>query len=480
MTLIILIVLFLGLFLIATSRITNINKAAVAIFMGTVGWVLYVSYGSDFIMSAHPGEYIDFLNGTLGSSTTVKEYIAQYVFMKYVGQAAEIVLFLLATMTIVEVLDNNGCFDFINALLKTRRSRKLLWTLAAVTFLLSANLDNLTTTILMLTLMHRIVNNRRQRMALGATILISATCGGALTVIGDPVGLVLWNMGAIEATNYSLSLLLPCLVAWALPVWLIGRTLPERVDCQWMAMPYRGDDTRLRPWQRLLMLFVGIGGLWFIPSFHNITKLSPFLGALCVLSVLWIVNELVNRKLLSAGQLDSRRPQILKYGVIQMMLYVMGIMLMLGVVRETGTLQTLSSWWEEYVAAWCRENHINDIWISGILSGMMGGLVDSFASAMSFISMDTVEPLLPSVSPDAVIPDFRMQYAVNGLYWKVVAYCSAMGGNLLAVGSVSGMALLKMEHMHVGWYLKNVGWKAVFGALAGLVLMWAMSFLEWM
>jgi len=196
--------------------------------------------------------------------------------------------------------------------------------------------------------------------------------------------------------------------------------------------------------------------------------------------VLWIVNELVNRKLLSAGQLDSRRPQILKYGVIQMMLYVMGIMLMLGVVRETGTLQTLSSWWEEYVAAWCRENHINDIWISGILSGMMGGLVDSFASAMSFISMDTVEPLLPSVSPDAVIPDFRMQYAVNGLYWKVVAYCSAMGGNLLAVGSVSGMALLKMEHMHVGWYLKNVGWKAVFGALAGLVLMWAMSFLEWM
>ena len=111
---------------------------------------------------------------------------------------------------------------------------------------------------------------------------------------------------------------------------------------------------------------------------------------------------------------------------------------------------------------------------------MMGGLVDSFASAMSFISMDTVEPLLPSVSPDAVIPDFRMQYAVNGLYWKVVAYCSAMGGNLLAVGSVSGMALLKMEHMHVGWYLKNVGWKAVFGALAGLVLMWAMSFLEWM
>ena len=449
MTVIIISFLFLAYFLIATERLTNINKAAIAVFAGTVGWVLYVSYGSNYVLSEHPQEYFDFLSGAVSNSTVVKEYIAANVFLKYVGQAAEIVLFLLATMTIVEVLDNNGCFDFILQLLRTRKSKKMLWTLSAVTFLISANLDNLTTTVMMLTMMHRIVNNRRQRLFLGAAIVISATCGGALTVIGDPTGLVLWNMGAVEATNYSMSLLIPCLIAWALPVWLIGRQLPERVDCQWTAMPYRGDDTRLKPWQRLLMHFVGIGGLWFIPSFHNITKLSPFLGALCVLSVLWVVNEIVNHRLLAADQMSQRRPQVLKYGVIQMMLFVMGIMLLMGVVKETGAFGLLSDWWEQYVATWCQANGFDDVLPAGILAGAMSSVVDSFATAMSFISLEEVVP-------------------PNEGYWKVIAYCTAMGGNLLAIGSMSGMALLKMERMHMGWYFKNIGWRVLLGAMAGL------------
>ena len=121
--------------------------------------------------------------------------------------------------------------------------------------------------------------------------MIAANCGGVLTVIGDPEGLVLWNMGAVTATSYSASLALPCLIAWILPTWWIGRSLPERMEVDSVVMPYRGDDTNLNVWQRLLMLVVGIGGLWFIPTFHNITKLSPFLGALCVLSIVWVVNE---------------------------------------------------------------------------------------------------------------------------------------------------------------------------------------------
>lgn len=152
---------------------------------------------------------------------------------------------------------------------------------------------------MMLTIMHGIIPSRRQRMFYGSAILLSANCGGALTVIGNPEGLVLWNGGAVTATSYSMSLLLPCLATWLVPTYLISRSLPERVDTEWIVMPYRGDDTRLNVWQRLLMLFVGIGGLWFIPTFHNISKLSPFLGALCVLSVLWIVNEIFNRKLMN-------------------------------------------------------------------------------------------------------------------------------------------------------------------------------------
>ena len=260
---IIIAILVIGYLLIATSSLTKVNKAAIAVFTGTVGWVLYICYGTHFVMSQHPMEYTDFLQGAIPTSTAVKHYVAENIFIKYVGRGAEIVLFLLATMTIVEVLDNNGCFDFFKQLMKTRRSRKLLWTISILTFLVSANLDNLTVTTMMLVVMHEIVPSRRLRMLYGSAIVVAANCGGALTVIGDPTGLLLWNQGAVTATSFSMSMALPCLVTWLLPTWWIARQLPERIDSQWTSMPYRGDDTNLRVWQRLVMLFVGIGGLWF-------------------------------------------------------------------------------------------------------------------------------------------------------------------------------------------------------------------------
>ena len=323
MTLVILTILILAYVLIATENVTKVNRAAVAIFAGTVGWVLYVCFGMDFVTSEHLADYSRFLHlGDADStSTTVKYFISRNVFLPWVGRAAEIVLFLLATMTIVEILNNNGCFDFVRQLLRTRSSKKMLWTLAIVTFLISINLDNLTTTVMMLTMMHAIIPSRRQRMIYGSAILLAANCGGALTVIGNPEGLVLWNSGAVTATVFSFSLLLPCLAAWLIPTAMMMRMLPERVDSEWIVMPFRGDDTRLNAWQRQLMLFVGIGGLWFIPTFHSITKLSPFLGALCVLSILWIVNEIFNRKLMNMDAMVERRtPRVLQYGVIQMIL----------------------------------------------------------------------------------------------------------------------------------------------------------------
>jgi Na+/H+ antiporter NhaD/arsenite permease-like protein len=456
MTLIIVAILLFSYVLIATENITNVNKAAVAMFAGTVGWVLYICFGTDFVMSQHQNEYVNFLNGAVPTSMAVKEYIAQNIFLKYVGRAAEIVLFLLATMTIVEILNNNGCFDFLSVWMRTRKSRNFLWMLSSITFVISANLDNLTTTVMMLIIMHNMIPSRRQRMIYGSAIVIAANCGGALTVIGEPAGLVLWTKGAVTATNYSLSLILPCIVAWVIPTYWLGRSLPESVDMEWTAMPYRGDDTNLNVWQRLLMLFVGIGGLWFIPTFHNITKLSPFLGALCVLSVLWIVNEIFNRKLMNSDQMIQRRvPRVLQYGVLQMMLFVMGIMLAIGVVRETGAL----SWFSHLCDA-----YIHNVWLMGVASGLISTVLDNFATAMSFFSLHSVE--------DGAVGGYYQAFAQNGEYWKIIAYCSAMGGNLLLVGSMSGLSLMKMERMHIGWFFHNVGLKSIVGWMLGMLLMY--------
>ena len=455
MTLIIVAIFLVCCILIATEKFTNVNKSAVAIFAGTVGWVLYICWGTDFVMHEHEGEYTDFLNGAVATSVAVKHYIAENIFLKYVGKAAEIVLFLLSTMTIVEILLNNGCFDFLTPWIRTRKSRKLLWMLSSCTFILSANLDNLTTASIMLVVMHALVPNRRQRFIYGGSVVIAANAGGALTVIGDPAGLWLWNSGAVTASNFSMSLLLPCLVAWGLPTYLLGRELPERIDIDWRPMPYRGDDTNLNAWQRVLMLIVGIGGLWFIPTFHNITKLSPFLGALCVLSVLWVVNEIFNRKLMNVDKMVERKmPRSLQYGVQQMILYVMGFMLAVGVVQETGAVH----WLAEAIDA-----HVHNCWILGIVAGLISSVLDNFAASLSFFSLYPVA--------ESAAGGYGEAFLQNGIYWKIIAYSTALAGNIVAIGSMSGVALLKMERMRITWYMAHVGWKAAAGWMAGLAVM---------
>lgn len=450
MTFVILSILLLAYFLIATGNWTKMNKAAIAMFAGTLGWVLYICYGTDFVMDQYAHRYQEYLAGMEATATSVKYFIASNIFLKYIGQSAEIVLFLLATMTIVEILHNNGCFDFLRQFLKTRSSKLFLWRLSLMTFVLSANLDNLTTTVMMLTIMHDIVQSRRQRMVLGAAVVIAANSGGVLTVIGDPSQLLIWNKGAVTATSYSLSLALPCLVAWSLPTWLLSRMLPERIDAKWITMPYRGDDTNLKVWQRLVMLVVGIGGLWFIPTFHDITKLPPFLGALCVLAILWIVNEIMNRQLMTVDKMIERRiPRQLQYGTIQLMLFVIGMVLLVGVVSETGVVADVRHWLDV---------HCGNVWAYGLVTGAVSTVLDNFATASSAFSLFSVA-------------DDSSAFCTNGQYWKVIAYCAAVGGNVLAIGSMSGMAYLKMERVHLGWFVGHVGWKALVGALAGLAVM---------
>lgn len=463
MTLVIVIILLLGYFLIATGHLTNINKAAIAMFVGTVGWILYISYGTDFVMERHPHEYMEFLAGRSPSSETVKYYIYDHIFLMYLGKTASIVLFLLATMSIIEILNNNGCFDFISEWVRTRNSRRFIWTITLFTFVISANLDNLTTSTMMLTIMHNIVQGRRQRLIIGCAIVLAANTGGCFTVIGDPAGVALWTNGAVTATNFSAYLVLPAMAAWGLPTYLLSRGLPERLDVEWPAARYRGDDTNLTRWQRLVMLVVGIGGLWFIPTFHNITKLSPFLGALCVLSVLWVVDEVINRKLLDADRMIQRRmPQALRYDNIQSILFIIGIMLGMGAASETGVFSTLSGW---------IDYNVHNVWFYGVVAGLLSGMVDMFTIAMTGISM---YPVLDGGnigmwSDSAYMSDF----VVNGAYWKIIAYSTAVGGCLVCFANVSGLALMKIERMRIGWYVKHCTAKIMVGWLAGLAILWA-------
>ena len=433
MVLIIVLMLLFSYLLIATGHLTGVNKAAIATFLGTISWVVFVIWSKDF---------------------------SQEVFLSSVGRAAAIVMFLLATMSIIEILNNNGCFDFINEWIRTRNPKRLLWTITLATFVLSATLDNLATTMLMLVIMHSIVRSRSQRMLIGSAIVLAACCGGCFTVIGDCTGLLLWGDEAVTATQFSARLALPALVAWIVPTIFINRELPGRLDIEWTVAPYRGDDTRLNRWQRLLMLVVGIGGLWFIPTFLSLTRLSPFLGALCVLAVLWVVNEAFNRKLMNADQMSQRRfPRVLQYGAIQQMLFVMGIMLGFGAAAETGVLSAIARWVEA---------NVGSIWIIGIISGFLSGLIDMFTIAVSDISIaQSLHGLTAATGP----------YAQNGTFWLITAYTTAVGGCLLSVGSACGIALMQMEHIRLSWYLRRIAPKVLIGWLLGMAVLYAETIL---
>ena len=451
MTLIIAILMVAALVLIAFSPLTSVNQAAVAMFAGTLGWVLSVCIGPDVALAQHPADYLDFLSGTKANSIAVKEYIASNIFIRYVGKASEIVLFLIATMTIVEILDSNGCFDFIPQLIKTRHSRRLLWTTALLTLLISANLDNLTTTMMMLLLMHKILPDRRHRAVFGSVIVLSANIGGALTVIGDYNGLLLWNMGAVTPSHFSAWMALPCLVAWAVPTALMARKLPERVTLENMTLPYRGDDTNLTLWQRIALFFFSLGGLWFIPTFHDITKLSPFVGALCVLSLLWIVNEAFNHNLSHAGDMIQRRkPRALQHGILQSILFVTGIMLVMGVLVETGA----GRWFGNLCAA-----NLGDLWtiaVAPLTAGFVSLALDLFATAATFFSFHGIAD--------------SGHLAQNGEYWISIAYATAVGSTIFGI-SLSGLALFAMKSTTPGWYARYFAPKVLLGALLGLAVL---------
>ena len=458
MTLVIVIVLFLGYCAIATEHITNINKAAVAMFVGVIAWMLYMVAGGHYVNLLHAEEYAEFLAGSDSSVTSLKNFIASHVFIAHVADICQIVLYLLATMSIVDLLNSNGCFDFISEWIMTRNSRRLLWLVAFITYGLSANLDNLTTAVMMFAIMRQLLPNSRFRMYYGAVIVIAANAGGCLTVIGDISTLMLWVKGAVPPSSFSGAMFLPSLVAMVVPTYLVSRELPEQMNINTPRIRYRGDDTVLTRWQRILMLFVGIGGLWFIPTFHHLTKLPPFVGALCVLALFSVVNELCNRKLIKSEQPFFRpTPRFMQSESIQTILFFIGVSMAISAIQETGALHT--------AAAWC-DRYIHNIYVYSLILGVISAFLDNVALVLTSISMYDVVGMVDAIP--GVDADYIRSFALNGQYWQLVAYSGGIGGCLLSIGSTAGYALMKSENVSIWWYLRHVSGKVFVGWLAGL------------
>ncbi len=449
MTVIILTLVIIGYIFIATEAFTHINKAAVAVFVGVAAWLLYMLTGDSYVKAEHRDDFMMFV---LGGGKSFNAYVAKNIFSKYITDACEVVLFLLATLGITEVLNGNGCFNFLSRVLRTRHPAKLIWFLVFTTFIISANLDNLSTTVMMLVVMHKLVNGTKLRMIYGSAIVIAASCGGALTVIGDVNGLTLWTKGFISPSAYSMVMALPTLLMVSVCTWLLSRMLPEHLPAREFEVRFMGDDSTLSTWQRCTLVFVGIGGLWFIPTFHNITALPPYVGALCVLSLLWVLNEIFNLRIMHSGKMIMKHsPVAMQYENIQTVLFYIGLTLMGGVCVETGAVDGFTQWICEKTG---------NPYVLSTIGGAVSMLLDSVAVIISSTQM------AGSLENGNYIYE---SFAFNGAYWPLLNYACLVGGTLLTVGSLSGIMLMRMENVSLLWYLRRITPRVAVGGAVGAV-----------
>lgn len=454
MTLIIVAVVLFGFILMTTEQAHHINRATIAMVSGVAAWVIYMVNGGQFVQLMHQSDYASFMSSGMSSSDSIKYFIAENVITRYIIEACSVILFLIATNTIVEVLHNNGVFDSLMSWLRMRGSRKFLWTISILTFVISANVDNLTTVVLMMSFVANIVRNHYQRVIYASAIIVSACMGGCFTAIGDMTSVMLWVRGLITPSAYAAGLFLPAIAVLCTFNLLIGSMLHGRVEIYSVLTRYDGNDSSWAAWQKVVLLVLGIAGLWFIPSFHFITKLPLFLGSLSVLALIWAVEGIFNLEKNGNVLLVQRHYfRNAEFISIRIILYFLGITLGVGALAECGAL--------DFVGRWL-ESNINNVYIYGVAVGLLSSILDNVPLMMSCMNMFPLD----------TVPESTSEFVQNGIYWQLLSFCCACGGTLLFVGTLAGQAILEVEKIRFRWYIRNFLWRALAAWAVGLGVFW--------
>ncbi|MBE6323031.1 MAG: sodium:proton antiporter [Bacteroidales bacterium] len=440
LTLAIVIVFCIGYFFIAIESVTKINKAAVALLMLVLTWSLFM-IAPDSYLPAAVGDHV---------ASAVSEVIERHL-----GSTSTTLFFLMGAMTIVELVDQNGGFNFVRNMIQTRSKRSLLWRIAFMTFCLSAILDNLTTSIVMIMILRKLVSERNDRIIYASLVVIAANSGGAFSPIGDVTTIMLWNKGVITAAGVILKLLVPSLVSMVIPAYLLSLSLKgELAFTGNMAQTVRTDE--LTEMQRKIIFFLGVGGLMFVPIFKSITHLPPFVGILLVLGVLWTVTELFYAHLKEPeekGAMQKRVTQMLTRIDMSTILFFLGILMAVACLETIGVLTRMG----EGLNTLFDGNHYL---VTGII-GMLSSIIDNVPLVAGCMGMYSVAPV--------------GDMAVDGVFWQLLAYCAGVGGSMLIVGSAAGVVVMGLEKITFGWYMKRISWIAFVGYIAGILCYWLES-----
>ena len=440
LTILIVVAFVLGYACIATESLLKVNKAAIALLMFVACWTLYMFDPMQYLTAIHG--YTGDLSGMAAAVTSIIQ--------EHLGDTSTTLFFLMGAMTIVEVVDQNGGFNWVRKVMKTKSKRALLWRIAFLTFILSAILDNLTTSIVMIMILRKLVTERNDRLIYASLVIIAANSGGAFSPIGDVTTIMLWNKGLITAVGVISEILVPSLVSMVIPAFILQYHLKGELQMPEMKESAETTAGALTERQRKAVFWIGVGGLMFVPVFKSITHLPPFVGILLVLGVLWTTTELFYRHL-HRGHDDEgtqkRVTNLLSRVDMSTILFFLGILMAVSCLSEVGVLTAMGDGLNTVFDG-------NHYLVTGII-GVLSSIVDNVPLVAGCMGM----------YPVAAAGDM----AVDGIFWQLLAYCAGVGGSMLIIGSAAGVVVMGLEKITFGWYMKRITWIAFVGYIAGIV-----------
>jgi Na+/H+ antiporter NhaD/arsenite permease-like protein len=417
MTTLVLTIFILGYIAIAFEHPLKINKAATALVTGILCWTVFIFCSPDTLV--------------------VSEDLTRHI-----GELSGILFFLLGAMTIVELMDAHDGFEVITKTITTENKRKLIWILGLLTFFLSAVLDNLTTTIVMVTMLRKLIRDKNERMLYTGMVVIAANAGGAWSPIGDVSTTMLWIGGQVSAENIVIKLFLPSLVSLLVP--LIAFSFLLKGNAQAQIHESKNNQMTASILERNVFFFSGIGTLLFVPVFKTITHLPPFMGMMLGLGIMWVLSDLMHK-----GKEDVEKNH---YSVLHALrkidmpsvLFFLGILIAVSALQSTGQLSGL---------AIILENKIGNINLIVISIGILSAIVDN----------------VPIVAAVQGMYNLNV-YPLDHYFWEFLAYCAGTGGSALIIGSAAGVAAMGMERITFFWYLRKISLFALLGYFAGALM----------
>jgi len=461
-----LVIFVLGYTAIALEHPLKIDKTASALMIGSLTWVVYIMGSSDILGLGFSRAWEAFkltlpanaLSNPIETAKHIQHFIVHKEILHHLGEISQILFFLLGAMTIVEIVDQYQGFKVITDKIKTTDKVKLLWILSFLTFFMSAALDNLTTTIVLVALIRKLIADKQTRWFYASMVVLAANAGGAWSPIGDVTTIMLWIGGQVTAANIIAMVVFPSLVTMIIPVFLLSFTM--KGDVERPVSDNNGQNDFTSPKERLFILILGVSALLFVPVFKTLTHLPPYMGMLLGLSVLWMVTEVMARGKSAEDQRKRSVVAILSKVDVPTVLFFLGILSAVASLQSAGHLDLLAGFLDE---------ELGNIYLINSAIGVLSAIVDNVPLVAGAMGMyEIADPAIIATLPAAEAA-YMSHFLVDGTFWELLAFTAGTGGSILIIGSAAGVAAMGMEKIDFIWYFKNISYLALIGYVAGIV-----------